>query len=69
MMKLAENIEVDEKLAKALEVSQNKALQRKAQRLQTQADTLAYHAKADKVFNKDMEKSISRFTKQHAACI
>tara|TARA_Y100001960_G_scaffold144471_1_gene153065 strand:+ start:332 stop:1861 length:1530 start_codon:yes stop_codon:yes gene_type:complete len=56
MMKLAENIEVDEKLAKALEVSQNKALQRKAQRLQTQADTLAYHATADKVFNKDMEK-------------
>jgi len=56
MMKLAEDIEVDEKLAQALEISQKKTLQRKAQRLQTQADSLAYHAQADKVFNKDMQK-------------
>lgn len=56
MMNMAKNIEIDERLSKALETSQKKALQRKAQRMQTQADTLAYHANADKVFNKDMEK-------------
>ena len=56
MLKAAENIEVDERLAEALEVSQNRALQRKAQRLQTQADALAYHAKSEQVFNKDMQK-------------
>lgn len=56
MLKAAENIEVDERLANALEESQKKSLQRKAQRLQTQADTLAYHAQADKIFTKDMQK-------------
>lgn len=55
MLQMAEGISVDEKLARALEDSQKKALERKSQRLQTQADTLAHHAQADRVFNKDMQ--------------
>jgi hemerythrin superfamily protein/histone H3/H4 len=59
MLQAAENISVDERLAKALEISQQKALQRKAQRLQTQADALAYHAQSNKVFNKDIQEVYS----------
>jgi hypothetical protein len=53
---MAEGISVDEQLARALEESQKKALQRKAERLQTQVDALAHHASADRVFNKDMQE-------------
>ncbi|MCP4355679.1 MAG: hypothetical protein GY793_08650 [Proteobacteria bacterium] len=56
MMKLAKGIETDERLAAALFDAQKSTIQRKAQRLQTQADSLAYHARSDKVFNKQTDK-------------